>query len=258
MFSFLEFLIAAYLGPPNHSRDDGQSYWACPFCDSPRFHTLPDRPPYKHRWRCHRCGARGDEHDLLAGLGGIPKFPDRVERLADLRQQYEAGRGHTSTKDGTHNGTGPISSPGSSGGTAEAGGKYPREWTLDDTHELYDACQELSEEEWEALAAALRIMREVNGYQQRTLRLSKRFLTFEGLALMSERQLDFDRRHLEQCRNRDCTASVCRRARGLPPLTPEESAEVRRQARERQSCEGPSQEVTAGAEHGPRRRKHPR
>lgn len=84
MKTFLEYVTRSTLGSPP---------WNCPWCDSARaFRLLPHRPPYKDRYRCHRCGQWGDEADLLRFCHDTESYPQRQKRLRKLREDFDRDR----------------------------------------------------------------------------------------------------------------------------------------------------------------------
>jgi hypothetical protein len=95
--TFLEFVCETLLGPPDRDRGNGDSSWPCPKCGHESFHTLPDKPEFKHRFRCFRegCLFRGDEHDLLIHFFPRENYGDRLVRLQDLRELFLRGSGGT-------------------------------------------------------------------------------------------------------------------------------------------------------------------
>jgi len=86
--SFLEWLLTKYLGQPTLCRGNGESQWNCPQCGHARFHTMPDRPPFKHRARCWVCNFRGDALDMLHEFHPDETYGDRRDRLAKLQEEY--------------------------------------------------------------------------------------------------------------------------------------------------------------------------
>jgi len=86
--TFLEFILTQYLGEPTESSGDGESFWPCPQCGHERFHTMPNKKQYKHRWKCWKCEFRGDAYDWLKFVHD-EDWPERQERLAKLREEYD-------------------------------------------------------------------------------------------------------------------------------------------------------------------------
>jgi hypothetical protein len=90
--TFLEFLLTKYLGKANGTGEsNGVSYWDCPVCEHDTFHTLPDKPPMKHRARCHNseCRFGGDAADMLKQFHQREPWGDRRERLASIELEFE-------------------------------------------------------------------------------------------------------------------------------------------------------------------------
>lgn len=95
--TFLEFVLCKMIGPPTETRGNGESQWDCPECDHPRFHTMPEKPQFKHRAKCWRCDFRGDVADMVKAFHPDESWPDRRQRIEDLRREYES---YTSSGDG--------------------------------------------------------------------------------------------------------------------------------------------------------------
>src|SRR4051794_28186256 len=87
--TFLEYVLIKYVGQPTRQYGDGVSYWPCPVCGSESFHTMPNKPEYKHRAKCwsSSCGFQGDAADMLKPF--IPDWGDRKERLEQLQREWE-------------------------------------------------------------------------------------------------------------------------------------------------------------------------
>ena len=88
--SFLEYILSRYLGRPTSSRGGGVSYWPCPKCEHPSFHTMPLKEGFKHRARCwsSECDFRGDAADMLKVLRpDLPNWSDRRDLLEQLRRE---------------------------------------------------------------------------------------------------------------------------------------------------------------------------
>jgi hypothetical protein len=80
---FLCYVIESVLGPPKDVGDPGEMVWDCPLCGHDLFHTLPDKPPMKHRFRCGVCTFRGDAWDFLVGLYPHQRCRELRKRLGD-------------------------------------------------------------------------------------------------------------------------------------------------------------------------------
>jgi hypothetical protein len=101
--TFLEWLLTELIGEPTRRNGNGESTWPCPKCGNARFHTLPDKPPFKHRAKCWACGFRGDAADMLQAFYPDEPWGDRKDRLDAMTKQYAAehagisprGRGET-------------------------------------------------------------------------------------------------------------------------------------------------------------------
>jgi hypothetical protein len=122
MTTLLEVAIAKLLGPPLRDRGDGQSEWPCPGCGREKFHTMPDRPEYKHRFRCWACAFRGDLDDFLKHVGNVANYTDRLRMAEDLQAEFEALQRQKATRPATAAApttaaTAPVDSPPGSGGS---------------------------------------------------------------------------------------------------------------------------------------------
>jgi len=97
------------LGPATSSEGRGVSNWKCPGCNGATFHTMPDRPPNKHRAKCWRAACTfntpADIHDLLQFCRSELRYADRLELLADWREQWQ--QLGDSQADSETNGEGP-------------------------------------------------------------------------------------------------------------------------------------------------------
>ena len=84
--TFLEFVYRKLLGPPAA----GVCY-RCPDCDhkTPSVTINPPKAGHAVKFRCHRCGAFGDEFDVLK-LVGVRHYGDRIARIQELRAEYDA------------------------------------------------------------------------------------------------------------------------------------------------------------------------
>lgn len=89
MSTFLESVITKYLGPPTRIVGHGEAYWPCPQCDHPRFHSMPDRPEYKHRYKCWSCGFQGDVLDFLQASHPLEPYDKRLDRLTQLQREFD-------------------------------------------------------------------------------------------------------------------------------------------------------------------------
>jgi hypothetical protein len=92
--TFLEYVLTKCLGRPISRQGEGVSYWNCPRCDDRHFHTMPDKPPHPHKFKCwnkvHGVGGWwGDELDMLKEFHPDEPYGDRRERLEILRQEWQ-------------------------------------------------------------------------------------------------------------------------------------------------------------------------
>ncbi len=90
--SFLEFVCTKLMGKPAYG-----SMWKCPFHDdhSPSFSVRPPKAGHRIRFKCWGCGAWGDEHDLLRLFYPREDYGQRLNRIAELRREYEAAGGES-------------------------------------------------------------------------------------------------------------------------------------------------------------------
>jgi hypothetical protein len=89
--TFLEYVIERHLGPPSYRGAD-YAMWVCPFHNDhhPSLSTRPHKREYKDRWNCFGCGERGDEADFLRLYFSNEDYNARLERLRQLRAEYDA------------------------------------------------------------------------------------------------------------------------------------------------------------------------
>ena len=91
--TFLEYVIEHYLGLPIRKGQEGESYWRCPECNHERFHTMPWKPEYRHRYRCFRCDLGGDAADFIKVMHPELPYGDRRDVLEELEREYKARGG---------------------------------------------------------------------------------------------------------------------------------------------------------------------
>lgn len=205
--TFLEFICRKLIGPPTSSKCNGESYWPCPHCGSEKFHTMPHKPPHKDRFTCWVCPFRGDAADLMRYFYPHERYPQHLDRLADLQHEYdcEMGRAAESLQ------SAPAGGPGQAA-TSSSGepGMMSRAF---DHRRVSDTWAELTRDERDVLIAARRIMDEKTD-DISFFALTDFCLGFQEWAEQSEQ------RHYAECQDPDCSARVCQAVRGLPPLTP--------------------------------------
>ena len=82
--TFLEFVDRRLMGPPPLH---------CPFHDDahPSFSIRPPKGKYPIKYKCWGCGAWGDEHDLLRPFDPRDNYQQRLQRIAELREEFEQG-----------------------------------------------------------------------------------------------------------------------------------------------------------------------
>lgn len=105
MTTLLEYVLTEYLGEPIKRRGNGESYWHCPICDSSGFHSMPDKPQFKHRAYCLRCQFMEDVEGMLKEIHSgnyahwkhLPNYNDRQILFTKLernwKQEQRRGRG---------------------------------------------------------------------------------------------------------------------------------------------------------------------
>ena len=216
--TFMEFTCWALLGPPHKSRPRGEHYWECPACQSPKFHTRPHKPPHKDRFSCWSCGFWGTEIDLLSCSFPNESQTDHSRRWKMLREEWEA-RDPSECIQADDTPSSPSLSPGL------RGQDRPRHKSDDELHQLYDALTPIQKYN---LKTALRIARD------READLTE---LAEYTDAMDAFNRESDELHRMMCDDPDCEADVCRKARGLPPLTLAQRAEMVRLDQERRAVE---------------------
>jgi hypothetical protein len=201
--TFLEYVCRRLMGPPVSG-----SCWRCPFCDSsgPSFSVRPPKPGYPVKFKCFRCGEWGDEYDLMKLCHPNGGFSERRNRLDQWRQDYERDtpilhRGPGSTQ--TVNQQPHIH--------CDEPGNVELAWA----NLIGELRDEVTGE-----AFALQLLNRVKEHCDQNHVSMEALLAywndFERWAVESEE------RHRAECDDPDCDARVCRIARGLAPLTPEE------------------------------------
>jgi len=86
--TLLEYLLIHYIGEPTRIVGKGESYFDCPQCGSDSFHTLPNKPLFKHRAKCWSCDFRGDEADMLKEFHPDETWQDRRQRMEQLFRDW--------------------------------------------------------------------------------------------------------------------------------------------------------------------------
>jgi len=84
--TLLEFVCRRLMGKPVAG-----SCWRCPFClsNGPSFFVRTNMEKFK----CYRCGQWGDEMDLLKLFHPQDDYSKRLERMRELRDDYEREEG---------------------------------------------------------------------------------------------------------------------------------------------------------------------
>ena len=202
--TFLEWLLTKLIGEPTYSKGRGESYWPCPQCGHSRFHTMPDKPQFKHRARCWSCGFRGDALDMVQQFHPDESRGDQIDRLREYLGEYEEARRR---------------SPSLSSGAAGPGRKHSDDGEVDlawanftddlrDTGGYRSAFQILTlfkkhcDDNDVSMEALLQYWRSFEDWKA------------EGEAQHLTECTDLDcetvRQHLAQCKNPNCNAAVCR------------------------------------------------
>lgn len=197
MLTFLEFVCFELIGPPTYSKGNGESYWPCPKCSHPRFHTMPHVERYRDRVRCFACPFRGDAFDLLGHFYPREDYGDRQRRIADLERRYQAA-----AQKGTTPVT-PTTSPHSS--FRGVSGSKGRDYDPGTPRKVEEAYAAMSEEEMQTLAAACAIAKRL-GVPVDDLA----WYCYHSELWVREKEA----KHLAECEDPDCDWAVCRLNRG--------------------------------------------
>ena len=153
---------------------------------------------YKDRFKCHKCNWSGDACDIIRHFNRYANYPEQLHILGQLEKERIA-----------------IDSSFPKGGTKRR--------TLQDDHQV-------------AVGLIWADYRDNDGFKL-PLQLAERCkaagITVEDV-IQYERSIrdwlaESDQRHLDECDDPECDACVCRNARGLSPLTPEEIEQDRRE-----------------------------
>lgn len=213
--TFLEFVITKHIGPrARQGSNEGESWWCCPFHldDTASFHTMPHKPEYKHRFFCFGCGKRGDAADLLKELYPTRDWGWRRSEIEVLELRFEKEEKMSGQQKTTGIG---IIFRGSSGNQAAEKIRAGLRQEKSDRLAVELAWADLGAFDRAILAEAGRIGKRLRGTEAEC--------TLQGLAGYSlqfeEWKAETDQQHLDDCDDADCPAVVCRRARGLPPLS---------------------------------------
>lgn len=233
MMTFLEYAISKYLGPPTYRHGDGQSEWLCPMCSSSKFHTMPDKPEFKHRYKCWTCNFRGDLADWIREQHPGETYGEHLARIDRLRQEWQALKDRE---------------PLALHSRGLAGSIHARGYGCDDPrdHEFCDEA-DVAVMELKADDTPTDILRE----QERALEVCAR----HGLhPLGFARRLEFiawveetEHEHMAGCEDPNCEWACCRRARGLKPLKSRSVKETKRKGNQSgANSNKPAHEATTG------------
>jgi hypothetical protein len=253
--TFLEFVCIRLLGPPARRGAPGESHWPCPLCGHRSFHTLPVKAGCKDAWKCFRCGAWGDEFNLLRALRDLGHPPARgdYEDHALLLERWRAEYDRTGGEDGTLN----VLNGGRKGSRAAAtvagrAGEVPPPpssplRTLstppDDPHRVDTAWSDLSPEEKDAVMVAAAAARREGVSVEALAAYEAGFREWVARA---------DGGHIAVCEDPGCEWYICRLARGWTVEEIEADLEAGRraywQARRRrpEGSQGGGGEVSGG------------
>lgn len=205
--TFLEWLLEELIGEaPTIRRGDGESQWPCPMCGHERFHTMPDKPGYRHRARCWTCEFRGDSPDMLRWFRPVEgeTYPQLLQRLDKLKVRYER-----EAKKPVSNNTGGL-----------AGQKPQDERAMMVALDDLDLLAQEPTPQWATGPNRCRIA------LFRVLAHAADIAWRNGLSLDDVAHAcacgvldyrDMLREHASRCNDPSC-GSACRRLRGLPPL----------------------------------------
>ena len=88
--AFLDFVLESELGAPSGYTDPARE---CPVCVRRSPSVVRRRKPSadrRARWSCLACGEGGDPADLLRHTVAAADYSDRLARLAELKQRFDA------------------------------------------------------------------------------------------------------------------------------------------------------------------------
>lgn len=200
--TLLEYVITNYLGPPTYCRGDGQSEWLCPMCTSSKFHTLPDKPEFRHRFRCWSCGFRGDIHDWLVEQHPEENYGDRLARIDQLRREWQE-KGDREPR--------ALHSRGFLGST-KAYDREPMQDEFSDDADAAVADLRAYDLDTDVLKAQVEALTICGKYGLNPAGLARRI---GFIAWVEEKEHE----HMAGCKDPKCKYACCRVARGLKPLT---------------------------------------
>lgn len=242
--TFLEYVCERKLGKPIGC-SGGRTNWPCPSCNHKSFGTLPPREGCKDRFRCHRCGAWGDEFDLLKELHPAKDFVWRRTQLELMRQDYEREHPVMSEQTG-------LSFSGDRGDTKridyeQLSDRQLKELIAD--QEFSDAADRAVEALLESMNGPAKLPAPINEsiaiaglfrWSTEVLETCARFglhptaladrLRYEAWTRES------DAEHRRECNDPDCDVPLCREARGLQPLTREDFEAERKERQAEQEA----------------------
>ncbi|MCP4539189.1 MAG: hypothetical protein GY832_18790 [Chloroflexi bacterium] len=216
---FLRYLAEELMGPPTFESASAQ--WPCPFCESERgFHVLPHKPPHKDRFKCHACGAWGDEWDLLTHLYDQDNLVRRRKRVNQLKAKWKKGAQHSP----------PVAR------VAVRPAPADEDWVTESLHDRGVAARKQLEE-WITEHYAVDKMGKAQLLE--VAAQACRMVVLHGvhpstLAEDVESYVGFEVReanHMAECDDPDCTWYCCRRARGWSHEQIKEAIEQARRER---------------------------
>jgi len=164
-------------------------FWYCPFCQvdgdgDARFHLMPPDRKGKVRFKCFRCGRRGDEFDFLKELHPNKNFSWQREQLDEIERRFSFPKG---VRKPTKKAVSELK--------CAATNIWSKWEDKESWEELVEICGDYFDPDegisglWELIAATLWYDRE-----------------FTEMKRTSELE------HLSECENRDCDMEICQAA----------------------------------------------
>jgi len=229
--SFLEYLARILMGPPV----SGTS-WQCPFCGSSRgFSVRPPLPDKPVKFKCFRCSACGDEHDLIQLFRPDLRndYGRRSMELDRLRAEFEAG--------GKAEPTAPTR-PGTAAGNScrGRGGQPMRVYDSDANDDVFSpAANNVAEEVTELMAGVLGKLGLTTeaaeflwDWMCETLHIISRYgLHPDGIGIRASWEahvIRVNREHMAKFQERLCDWDCCRLKRGWRPEQIQKATEAAR------------------------------
>lgn len=217
--TLLEFVCDRLMGPPVCG-----SCWRCPYCDSSgaSFSVRPPKGDFPIKFKCFRCDRWGDELDLLEHFYPDDDKSQIYSRWTKLRRQYESARPESKSSFS-------LRGTGHTGSVCQKRSVHrddPRDVALVWAN-LGDDFRDDDEISNALLVRVLSpIVERCEASNVSVPAFLKYCRDFEDFIRKS------DRLHLTECDDPVCNATVCRAARGEPPLTKAEREAIQQEARE--------------------------